>query len=278
MSDTKVQTAFDAEVAGTSVAPGANISNTADGILVGVDSPVTTQAVPVGTWQQTQTNAPVGKSYTEEDLARVRQQEKDKLYPQIDSLKEDLSLLKSERDARLADEEAKRLQAEEDAKRKAESEMDLRSLLEQKEAEWQARFEAEKSEREAAMALLEREKQYQALVDYRGHRLAEEQDSIMPELLDLVEGSSQDEIEQSIQNLKDRTARILESVQAASQSARRDMRGASVTAPTVGPMDTNLENQSYNAEQIAGMSFNDYVKNRSRLLGTDNQSNRGMFQ
>lgn len=278
MSDTTLnQQVFSEEVSGTSVAPGANISDTSNGILVGVTSPVTTTTGSTFTTTTTPVNPATGKSYTEEDLARVRQQEKDKLYPQIDELKSELSVLKKEREERLKAEEDARRALEDEARKKAEAEMDLRSLLEQKEQEWNARLEAEKQERLAAQALLEREREFQALMDYRNARLAEEQDNIMPELLDLVEGSTPDEIEASIENLKARSQRILESAQSAMQNARRDMVGARVTAPTAGPMDTNLEQQSITAEQIAGMSFNEYVKNRSKLLGT-NPSNRGMFQ
>ena len=188
-----------------------------------------------------------------------------------------MKVLQQERQARLDAEAEAQRQAEEEARKAAEAELDLRSLLEKKEQEWNQRLEAEKQERLAAQTLLEREREYQALMDYRNRRLDEEQDNIIPELLDLVEGSTTDEIEQSITNLKARSERILDSAQSAMQATRRDMVGARVTAPTAGPMDTNLEQQSITAEQIAGMSFNDYVKNRSKLLGT-NQSNRGMFQ
>ena len=277
MSDTTLnQQVYSEEVSGTSVAPGSNISQTSNGIIVGVDSPVTVTS-PQGSFTQTNVNPATGKTYTEEDLARVRQQEKDKLYPQIDELKGELKVLQQERQARLDAEAEAQRQAEEEARKAAEAELDLRSLLEKKEQEWNQRLEAEKQERLAAQTLLEREREYQALMDYRNRRLDEEQDNIIPELLDLVEGSTTDEIEQSITNLKARSERILDSAQSAMQATRRDMVGARVTAPTAGPMDTNLEQQSITAEQIAGMSFNDYVKNRSKLLGT-NQSNRGMFQ
>ena len=75
------------------------------------------------------------KAYTEEDLKRVREQEKSKLYPQIDSLKEELNLLKKEREERLAQMQAEKAAAEEEARKKAESEMDVRQLLEVKEQE-----------------------------------------------------------------------------------------------------------------------------------------------
>ena len=78
MSDTTLnQQVFSEEVSGTSVAPGSNISQTSNGIIVGVDSPVTVTS-PQGSFTQTNVNPATGKTYTEEDLARVRQQEKDK--------------------------------------------------------------------------------------------------------------------------------------------------------------------------------------------------------
>jgi hypothetical protein len=270
--------AFSAEVQNATT-PGSNITDTSNGILVGVESPVTTQSNFMTTTTSTSggpVNPATGKTYTEEDLARVRQQEKDKLYPTIDELKGELSVLKKEREERLRAEQEAREAAEEEARKKAEAEMDLRSLLEQKEQEWNQRLEAEKNERLAAQALLEREREFQALMDYRSRRLAEEQDDIMPELLDLVEGSTPEEIEASIASLKERSARIFESAQSAMQATRRDMVGARVTAPTAGPMDTNLEQQSITADQINGMSFSEYVKNRSKLLG-QRPGDRGMF-
>lgn len=216
--------------------------------------------------------------YTEDDLARIRAQEKDKLYPQIESLKEELGILKREREERAAEEARIRAEAEAEARRKAEEEMDVRTLLEAKEREWQEQLESERAERERAFALLEREREFQDLMAYRQQRIAEEQDSIIPELLDLISGNSQEEIEASIAGLRERSSRILDSAQSALQSARRDMAGSRVTAPAAGPLDTNTENQQFTPEQIAGMSFNDYVKHRSRLLGQASSArNSGLF-
>lgn len=216
--------------------------------------------------------------YTDEDLAKARAQEKDKLYPQIEHLKEKLSLLEKDREERVSQEEAARRAAEEEARRKAEAEMDVRTLLEQKEAEWRSQLEAEKAEREKAFALLERERSFQEIQMYRAERIEEERDSIIPELVDLVTGTTVDEIEQSIAGLKERSSRILDSAQQAMQAARRDMAGSRVTAPSAGPMDTNSDNQQFSAEQIAGMPFSEYVKHRSKLLGQASASrNRGLF-
>jgi len=213
--------------------------------------------------------------YTEVDLQRVREQEKSKLYPQIDSLKEEINLLKKDREAQLA--EASRIAKEkEDAARKlAESEMDVRSLLEKKEQEWAAQLEEIRQENARKDALLERERQYAELTAYRNRRLAEEQDNIMPELVDLISGNSSDEIEQSITGLRERSAKILESAQQAMQSARRDMKGTSTTLPPT--MENNSGQQQFTADQIAAMSVTEYAKYRDRLFPGANNQNKGIF-
>jgi len=205
--------------------------------------------------------------YTEDDLRRVREQEKSKLYPQIDSLKEELALLKKDREDRLAEEADRRAAAEAEAKRKAEEDMDVRELLAKKEQEWADQLEHERNDREHAFALLEKERSFTELNDYRNRRLSEEQDNIIPELLDLITGNNPDEIESSIAGLKDRSSRILDSAQQAMQSARREMTGSRVTAPPTGPLDTNSDNQQLTAEQISAMSVTEYAKYRSKLLG-----------
>lgn len=156
--------------------------------------------------------------------------------------------------------------------------MSVRELLQQKEMEFAAQLEAERIEREKAFALLERERQFQELQAYRSDRIEAERDNIIPELLDLVDGGTPEEIEASITNLKDRSARILDSAQQAMQSARRDMVGTRTTIPASGPLDTDSENRSFTPEDISKMSISDYQKYRERLLGTAAASRgRGLF-
>jgi hypothetical protein len=215
------------------------------------------------------------KGYTDEDLKRVREQEKSKLYPQIDSLKEEINLLKKDREDRLA--EANRIAAEkeEEARKKAESEMDVRALLEQKENEWKSQLEEIRQEGARKDALLERERQYSELTAYRNQRIKEEESNIMPELLDMVSGNSADEIEQSIAGLKERSSKILESAQQAIQAQRRDMKGTSTTLPPT--MENNSGQQSFTADQIAAMSVTEYAKYRDNLLPNANARNKGIF-
>jgi DNA repair exonuclease SbcCD ATPase subunit len=214
------------------------------------------------------------KLFTDEDLSKARAQEKDKLYPQIESLKSELAELK-----KIRDEEAAAKRAEEEAKNaeeraKAEADMDVRDLLKQKEAEWSEQLERERQERERAFALWEREKSYAELSNFKQQVLEAERENIIPELLDLVSGESQEEVISSVESLKERSARILESAQQAMQSARKEMKGTSITTPPTGPLDINSEQRTLTAQEIAAMPMNEYAKYRQRLL-SDKAQGRG---
>jgi chromosome segregation ATPase len=224
-------------------------------------------------------------AFTAEDLAKARAQEKAKLYPQVEKLQEELALLKKEREeaaAKEAERKAARAQREaEAAKKKKEEEeaaLEVRDLLTKKEAEWQTQLEAERQEREKAFALLEREREFQELNQYRSQRLEAERDNIIPELIDLISGNDKDEIEASIAGLKERSSKIFESVAAASQQTRKEMVGARVTVPASGPLDNDTEQRLYSPNDINNMSMADYAKNRAKLLGNSgNNRGQGLF-
>ena len=229
------------------------------------------------------TSSNENKFYTDEDLARVRSQEKDKLYPQINNLKEELDALKREREEeaarRAANEAALATAAAEEEKRKQEEELGVRDLLKVKEQEWQEQLEHERQERERAFALLEREKTFAEIQSYRNQRLEQERDNIIPELVDMISGNSSEEIEASIQGLKAKSSSILEAAQQAMQAARRDMTGTRVTTPpNAGPMDIDTGTRQFSADDINNMSLNDYAKYRSQLLSPTAQGrSQGML-
>ena len=83
MSETANQMA-DAFEAEANVAPVVNVS--------GVDAPTVTTTEPTSNQ----------KFYTDEDLAKVRSQEKDKLYPEIERLKEEVLSLKKDKEEKAA--------------------------------------------------------------------------------------------------------------------------------------------------------------------------------
>lgn len=216
--------------------------------------------------------------FTQAEIEKAREQEKSKLYPQIESLKSEIETLKREKEEREAEEARKRAEAEAEAERLREEEMSVRELLDKREQEWNERLEAERRERETAIALLDRERQFQELQAWKVARVEQERDNIMPELLDLVEGSSPEEIEASIASLRDRSQRILESAQAAMTATRRDMVGTRTTVPASGPLDTNSDNRQFTPEDIQNMSLSEYQKYRSKLLGSGaSSSGRGLF-
>ena len=225
-----------------------------------------------------------GKSYSAEDIAKARSQEKAKLYPQLDKMAEELSILRKreeERMAKEAEQEAKRqerqAQREAEKKSKEEDEMSFKKLLKTKEEEWASKLEAERLEREKAFALLDREREFQELQQYRQQRLEQERDNIIPELIDLISGNTRDEIEVSISGLKERSAKIFDSVATASQQTRKEMVGTKITMPASGPLDNDSDSRTYSPEDISKMSMADYAKNRAKLIGSSNTRGQGLF-
>lgn len=223
--------------------------------------------------------------FTAEDIAKARAQEKQKLYPQVEKLQEELSLLKqkeAEREAKDAERKAQRAQREAElAKQKKieeEQELGFKELLQKKEQELTAQLEQERAEREKAFALLQREREFQELSTYRQQRLEQERDNIIPELIDLIQGNSRDEIEQSILGLKEKSAKIFDSVAQAATQSRKEMVGTRITAPASGPLDNDSDSRSYSPNDISNMSMADYAKNRQKLLGNSgNNRGQGLF-
>ena len=220
-------------------------------------------------------------SYSADDIAKAREQEKAKLYPQMEKMKEELASLKKAKEelaAKEAEREAKRAAKEAEraakAKEKEESELSFKELLSKKEQEFQAQLESERLEREKAFALLEKERQFQEIESYRYSRLEQERDNIVPELIDLISGNTKEEIEHSIAVLKEKSASISSSVQQAMQVAKQQMVGVSITAPASGPLDNDSSQQTYTPDSIGEMSMADYAKQRAKLLGNA-ASNRG---
>jgi DNA repair exonuclease SbcCD ATPase subunit len=248
--------AFEAEA---NTAPVVNVS--------GVDAPTVTT-----------TDSVKSKFYTDEDLAKVRSQEKDKLYPQIESLKEELNSLRKEKEEEAARRNANAQAEAERAKAEALSELDSKSYADARLSELQEQLERERQERERAFALLEREKTYADLQAYRQQVIEQERENIIPQLVDFIQGNSREELAESVERLKERSASILESAQTAMQNARKEMKGTSISAPPAGPLETNSEQRSLTPQEIAAMSMNDYAKYRDRLMSDNARGkSRGMF-
>tara|TARA_Y100000310_G_scaffold245567_2_gene250559 strand:- start:752 stop:1555 length:804 start_codon:yes stop_codon:yes gene_type:complete len=222
-----------------------------------------------------------GRVFTEEDVERIRTQEKDKLYKRLEdsdgrvkSLEGKLSVLVDE-NAEAKTLAEKLAQVEADAlKQREEEELSAKELIARREtefnekintveAEWKERLSKIEEERETQDAMLEKERRLRELNEYLIRTMQQEEEFIIPELRDLVSGSTEEEIDISIAVLKDRSSAILESIQ---QSANSGLRGSPVTAPPVGPMETQADHQTLSAEDIRNMPMDQYMQMRDRLL------------
>ena len=241
--------------------------------------------VPIATPEVFAEEAAPSPTYTAEDISKARAQEKDKLYSTMDKMKEELALLRKERDeaaAKEAERKAQRAAREAELQKRkqeeAEQEMGFKELLKKKEEELESKLAEERAERERAFALLEKEREFTELQGYRQQRLEQERENIIPELIDLIQGNNRDEIEQSILGLKEKSSRIFESVAQASQQTRKEMVGARVTAPASGPLDNDPAQNLNSPDDLRNMSMAEYAKNRAKLLGsTGTNRGQGLF-
>ena len=236
---------------------------------------VVAQKFDAATFETTETAL---TGFTSDDLAKARAQEKAKLYPQMEKMANELAALKKaaeeEAAARLAKAAEREAQKVAKAKQEEEEELSAKELLAKKEQEWNSQIEGERLEREKAFALLHKEQELNHLNNYRQARVEQERESIVPELIDLINGNTEDEIENSISVLREKSQSILQSAQAAMQSAKQQMAGTRITAPASGPLDNDSEQNYATPDSIRDMSLADYAKQRAKLLGTA-ASNRG---
>lgn len=228
-----------------------------------------------------------GRTFSAADLERVRQEEKDKLYSRLtkgderlQSLEAELKTLREEREARQREEAERQAAEEQAAKEKAEAEMSAKRLVEERSTEWERKFEDLQREREQERAALAKEAEFNRLRAYIQERINSESNSIAPELRDLVTGNTPEEVDQSIEMLKAKTEQIFQSMTAAQQQARSQMRGVSATGYTGnGPTDQDAGARQLSVEDIRKMPMSEFAKYRSQLLGAaaSNSSNRGLF-
>jgi hypothetical protein len=231
------------------------------------------------------------KLFSEDEVHKIRQQEKDKMYKRLEdadgrtkAMEEQLALLSREREQAIKEAEDRARKDAEIIRQREIEELSAKDLLakredefnqriNQVEQEWGQKFAEMEKDRQAKDAMLEKERYFQQIETYRNRRVQAEQENIIPELIDLVTGNSEEEIENSIAVLRERSNAIIDSIQRTSQPNRP--KGASLTAPPTGPLDNQQEHQTLTAEDIRNMPMDQYVKMRDRLLQA--RPNRGRF-
>jgi len=247
----------------------------ADGIVV---------TTPAGT-------PPVEKTFTSDEVESIRKEEKDKLYAQLNSQKEAVDAAKARADELAAQmaaftadaDEAKAAKAAEasalEAERKAaeEAQLEAKDLISIKEAEWAQRLEEsenkwsqqfeELNERAKVQeATLEKERAFQALESYKQQAIAEAGDSLMPHLLDLIGGSSEEEINNSIMAVAAKTSAIMEDMQLGQASHAGPRAVPTTGASPTGPLENQTAQQTLTRDDIATMSMDQYAALRPQLL------------
>jgi DNA repair exonuclease SbcCD ATPase subunit len=266
------------------------ITDTNDGFIVGadpkepprttaewgnIDSEVSLSQQPVVvTDQVAPTDGRDERFFTSEDIERVRREEKDKLYDRISSMDEQLKSLAAEREERERAEEAARQEAETLRRQKEEETMEVRDLLERREQEFNERINEIQETYERDRALFEQEKRLMELDQYRQAIVDQNAEYIMPELRDLIRGNTEQEIESSVEEMRNRTAIIMQNMTEAATQQRQSMRGVAPTAPPVGPMENSAEYQSLSPEDIRTMDMETYRKYRDRLIPAASQAYR----
>lgn len=208
--------------------------------------------------------------FTAEALEEARRQEREKLYGRLEEQGQQLRSVNEFIDQ----ERQRREEAERAAAEAAERERQA-GLTEQQ--RWSEQLQRMEQQQTALMeqlaqrdAVLERERQFSAVQEHRNKRLSEEGELIHPSLLYTVQGSTIEEIEQSIVAAKTATDAIVQDMQgqpALRQQVPPTARTVAPTgAPPVGPSDNASGQQTYTAAEIAAMDNATYAKNRGALL------------
>lgn len=219
------------------------------------------------------------RTFTEEEVERIRQEEKDKLYSRlgkVDDLETQLAELTRERDERKKAEAKAQRDADAARKKAEEEEMSAKQLIESKEKEWQSKFEVEQQERRKIEILMEKEREFAGLQVYLNQRMLQEQEYIMPELQDLVAGNSKEEIDASIEQMKQRTAQIMGHVEARFTGQRAAMPGVAPTGgPPVGPVEGQQSFQTMSLDDLKNLPMDQYQQLRPRLMEAQRNMRQG---
>jgi hypothetical protein len=218
-------------------------------------------------------NEAITEQKINELLEKVRKEEKDKLYPQIEAQKTQLDELIREREERIASAEEQRLAAELEQQRLANEELSTRQLFEQYKSEQELRFEQLEQERAFERSVHEKDLEFQRLRDYRLRRLNEESENIDPRFPDYIVGNTEEEIENSIAIAVQKTNEIAEEVMAHFGQQQQQQRVAPL--PVSGMPPTGLPGEGmgdgktlvFSPDDIRGMSMTEYSKYRDQLTG-----------
>lgn len=235
--------------------------------------------------------APEGQYFTAEQVEAIRRQEKDKLYAdqerlrsQVDSFRTQLDELAADKTAREAAEAQRQAELTEAQRIAAEAEMTAQQRIESRMAELAAEQESTRRELALQQAVNQREREFIQLESYKNSRLAEltASDAIMPELVEYIGGTTQAEIDASINTAVAKTAKIIEGMQGTPGQQPITAPVPPGVSPTgfvpSGPLDTYQGSREFTAADVDSMDMATYAANRARLGVAGAGGNNGMFK
>jgi hypothetical protein len=248
------------------------------GFLVGTQLPAAVQRIGAATDSQVLTPeqiAALGASAVQPQLQQQGETLAD-MQTRMAAMQAELDAARTAREASEAEAaaaETARLEAERLAN---ESTMSAAELVGQVRAEMQQQFTELQERAATSEALLERERHFQALEQYKASRLAEPEIAavVMPHLHPYIVGTTEQEIEEAIARAAQTSNAIVSEFQSYQQQYRQQAPGVSTAAPTAGPMEQQASQQTLNAQQIAALSDAEYARLRPQLLRASGQSFR----
>lgn len=221
-----------------------------------------------------------GRGFSQEDLQRAAQEAAEaarrELLPQVQQLSGTVSELQTEREARVAAEQAREQEAAAAAEAERKSQLTWQQKMEERMAQTNAAIQEERERRERAETLLTRERELHELDAFRQQQLTEAGDTIMPDLQVFVQGDSRDQITRSISLAQEKTASIFADVQRVRAEQRQAMPGVSPSSPTV-PMEAlgGAPSQvSYTNQELKDMSMTEYRQQRENLMAAAKEAHR----
>lgn len=241
-------------------------------------------------YQQSPT-PPATQYFTMDDLEKARREERDKLYGRISktddkfkTLEEELARLRAESDQAAAQEKAQREAAEAELQLQREKEMDSRQLIEQRDREWNDRLAKIQQENEQARAMYEQDQRYMKLQNYIQRRANEETTNrtVAPDLIDFIDGNSEEEVENRIKMLREKTTSIINSLAEGQVQQRAAMPGVAPGGqpPMGGPLDalpTGNPGQQMTAEDIKKIPMSQWHEFRQRAGLANADGGGGMY-
>lgn len=231
-----------------------------------------------------------------EAIEQARKEERDKLYPQQNQTKEQLAAMQAEvaelrkaEAARQRERDKAAADAEKAKKAKEDAEKSAKDLLAEREQTWQQQLDQMRKDQDAKLAeiaqqreldqaMMAKEREMAALTIYVRDAIAANQDSIAPELVDLIGGNTKEEIDASVADMIARTAKIVEGMRQATLAHRAGMPGvspsggATAVVPGIDTGDTKLT-----PDDIKGMSMQEFAALRQKIGMSNAGGGRGIF-